>query len=473
MLAREISVLSEKDCIRIHEAALTVLEKRGFLFEEEELRKQLIARGAKEGKSEGEISLPRELVSECLDICDRSPILRCVNGKTLHHTEDDRYYGCLVTDPYILDFQAGLRKPSLDDIARHARLGDALPLIDCIHLMDDTVPDLESAASELKCIETFVENTTTCYHCAPGSLRGTRYWIEISEIMAGGSLKDNPILSAYLPTVSPLTLTEFNIKQLRLFLQHGIFFYIGPCAIAGATAPYPLAGLVVQSWAESLAPIVAAQVIRPGAPVMLSAGGAHPMDMTTGNSLYSGASKALASAAMSNLSSWIDLPISTGNFTTLCSDYGAQNGIESAMSVFTTFFSRANCCGGIGSLANACGMGAEQVVLHHDFVETLERIRRGIDLSEEKLAIDSIITTGPRGNFLGDELTLKYLRSDEHFFASSIELCAGGRDEKTMAQNAHERAEDIIASHKPDVPADRLEEVHKYVERELKRLGNE
>ena len=30
----------------------------------------------------------------------------------------------------------------------------------------------------------------------------------------------------------------------------------GPCPIAGATAPYPLAGTLVQSWAEVLAQVV-------------------------------------------------------------------------------------------------------------------------------------------------------------------------------------------------------------------------
>lgn len=470
MLGSEIRVLSEHDRERIHGAALEVLGKTGVLVEEDALREQLKARGALVNNAEGRVVLPGELIAECLETVHRAPILRGVNGKTLKHRAGDRYYQSLVTDPHIIDYRDGIRRPRLDDIARHARLGDALPLVDAIHLMDDTIPDLDPHTSELKCLETFVSNTTTAYHCAPGSLQGTRYWIEIAQIMAGGSLKESPILGAYVPTVSPLVLTAFNVKQLRMFLRNGALCNVGPCAIAGATAPYPLAGIVAQSWAEFLAMVVAAQVIEPGAPVAGGGGGAHHLNMRSGESIYSGISKALASAAMNELCAGLDIPTCTGNLTTLCSNYGVQNGLESALGAFATFFCRANCYGSFGSLANACGMSAVQIVLHHDLIEMLERFRRGIDASEEKLAVESILSSGPRGDFLMDPLTLKYLRSDEHFFAPCFEQCAGTRDEKTMAERAHERAEDLMATHKPAVPEDRLEEVRRYVERELAKL---
>ena len=471
MLTQGIEVLSPDDREAVHAAALDVLQKAGVCVEEDELRKQLRERGATPLSGADRLALPPELVGECLQTVNRRPVLHCVNGRELTHGPEDRFYTSLVTDPYIVDYREGVRRPRLEDIARHARLGDALPLVDSVHLMDDTVPGLAPHVSELKGLEAFVANTTTSYDCAPGSLPGTRYWIEIAEIMAGGSLKENPILSAYVPVVSPLVLTEFNTRQLRAFLSAGVLCLVAPCAIAGATAPYPVAGLVVQSWAESLAGLVAAQVMAPGAPVEGGGGGAHPMHMGTGESLYGGISKALASAALAELCAWLDLPTHSGNFTTLCANYGVQNGMESALGVFATFFSRVNSFGSFGSLANACGVSATQIVLHHDLAETLERFRRGIDLSEEKLAVESVIAAGPHGHFLEDPLTLKYLRSDEHFFASCFEQCAGTRDEKTMAERAYERAEDLIASHTPAVPEGRVEDVHRFVERELAALG--
>ena len=470
MLEHGITVLSDTNRERVHVAAREVLEKGGVCVEERELFEQLCQRGATPGAQVDQLRIPRQLVDECLQTVNRRPVLFCVNGKELRHGSQDRSYGSLVTDPYIVDYRHAVRRPRLDDIARHTRLGDALPLVECIHLMDDTIPELEPHISELKGLEAFVANTTTAYSCAPGSEQGTRHWIEIAEIMAGGSLKDKPVLAAYVPTVSPLVLTDFNTKQLRLFLRRGVLCRVGPCAIAGATAPYPVAGLVVQSWAEFLMALVAAQVIVPGAPIVGGGGGAHPMNMCSTESLYSGISKALASAAVNELCAWLDLPTHSGNFSTLCSNYGVQNGMESALGAFATIFSRVNIFGGFGSLANACGMSAAQIVLHHDLAETLEHFRKGIDLTEEKLAVESIVSVGPRGNFLEDTLTLKYLRSDEHLFGPCFEQCAGTRDKKTMAERASELAEELILAHQPAVPENRLEEVHRYVEREVAKL---
>ncbi|MAE61669.1 MAG: hypothetical protein CMJ49_09975 [Planctomycetaceae bacterium] len=471
MIATGIRVLTEDERDQIHAAALRVLDAGGVAVEDNELRAQLTARGATPGRTAEQVRIPSQLVAECLETVNRAPVLQCVNGKTLKHGPNDRYYSATVTDPYIVDAVDGIRRPALDDIARHARLCDALPLIDHVHLMDDTVPDLDSHVSELKGLEAFVANTTTAYHCAPGSLEGTRYWIEIAEIMAGGSLERCPILNAYVPSVSPLTLTDFNTRQLRMFLEHGVLCQVGPCAIAGATAPYPVAGLVVQSWAEVLAMVVAAQVIKPGAPIASGGGGAHPMDMRDGASLYSGVSKALASAAMVELGGGFDLPTLSGNLSTLCSNYTVQNGIESAVGAFGTFFGRVSCYGTMGSIANACGMSATQIVLHHDLIETLENFRAGIDVTDEKLAVASILDTGPKGDFLTDPLTLRYMHSDEHFFSPCLEVCAAGQDQSTMTDRATRRAEDLIATHEPTVPQDRVDEVRRYVERELKALG--
>ena len=376
-----------------------------------------------------------------------------------------------LVDPFVIGIDGQARRPTIDDVARHTRLGDALPLVEQIHMMDDTIPDLDPHVSELRGIEAFVANTTTAYHCAPGSLEGTRYWIEVAQIMAGGSLTENPILGAYVPSVSPLVLTEFNTQQLRMFLEAGALCNVGPCAIAGASAPYTTAGLLVQSWAEFLAMLVAAQAIAPGCTILGGGGGAHHMDMRSAQSMYSGVTKALASAAMNELAAWLGLPVISGNFTTLCSNFGVQNGVESVFGAFATLGSPVNLFGHMGSMANAVGMSPAQIVIHHDLVETFEQFRRGIDTAPDRLAVESIVAVGAHGSFLEEQLTLDNLRSGEHDFAPTFEVCEGTRDRTTMAEHAHERAEQLMAPHQPAVPADRLEQVRRYVERELAELG--
>jgi len=167
----------------------------------------------------------------------------------------------------------------------------------------------------------------------------------------------------------------------------------------------------------------------------------------------------------------VDIPTASGNLSTLCSNYTVQNGIESTLGAFGTFFGSVNCFGSMGSIANACGMSAAQIVLHHDLIETLAHFRAGIDVTDEKLAVASILDAAQGGEFLTDPLTLKYMRSDEHFFASCFEVCPPLQDQSTMTERAQQHAEALIASHRPAVPEQRVEEVHRYVERELKALA--
>ena len=65
-------------------------------------------------------------------------------------------------------------------------------------------------------------------------------------------------------------------------------------------------------------------------------------------------------------------------------------------------------------------------------------------------------------------LTLKYMRTKEHYLSVLDEVYAPGWDRKTMLEQVHERVEDIIASHHPAADADRLEMVRKYVSRNVK-----
>ena len=136
MLASKTNVLTDSDRERLHAAALDVLEKAGVCVEESRLRAQLGKRGASVTAGD-RVRIPRELVGECLDSVHRSPVMRCVNGKVLQHRAADRYYHSLVTDPYIIDYREGIRRPRLclrrwqerdrgSEMGRYAvQLGDA------------------------------------------------------------------------------------------------------------------------------------------------------------------------------------------------------------------------------------------------------------------------------------------------------------------------------------------------------------
>jgi trimethylamine---corrinoid protein Co-methyltransferase len=330
--------------------------------------------------------------------------------------------------------------------------------------MDQACEDAPGVLSDLRTLEAFAANATTAYTCAPASMESARRWVEVAEIMAGGDLRRMPILTGYVAPISPLYLDRKAVEMMRLFVERGVLLRCGPCPIAGATSPYPLAGTLALSTAEVLLQVVVSQLLREGV-AMTAAIGASAMDMRSGVCLYGGPVKELLHFASLEIIEHLGLPASMGVFSTICSNYGLQNGVESAVSSLSWFF-RNHLLHGMGSLGNACGIGTEQILFHHDLMDMMEWMGRGIDCSEEKLALKSIQEVGPQGNFLTDESTVRWLRSGEHFQTPDFVYCQSGMDEGTLLENLHERAEQMIREHRPAVPEDRLERVRRYLHQE-------
>ena len=466
-----IQVLSEDDREKIHAAGLEIAERVGVRVDNADLREFLGKHGCTVEDASGIVRIPPELARESYASVGREPVLKCVNGKELHCYGGNRYYGSLILDPIIVDYKEGPRPPRLSDIERHAKLGDALPLVDNIYKMEHTLTDVPAELSEIKGLEVFMTNQTASYAAAPSNMETARLWVEMSEIMAGGSLKGNPLLQGYVATVSPLIFPDVGATMLRYFLEHDVVMRCGPCPIAGGTSPYTLAGTLALCEAENAFFVTVHQALAPGAPLFYAAG-AHPMDMASGNFSYTGPTKDILHLAYIEMAEeYHKIPWFGGTFATHVSKYDYQNGLETTMAAAYSVLTSATVIAGFGSNANASGMSAEQILLDHERVERIHRYMAGVDVTDEKLAVESIAAQGPGGNFLMDDLTLKYMRSGEHYVGDLIPVFAPGKDDEPALDRVHARVENIIASHKPAVPEDRVAELRRYVdekEREVK-----
>lgn len=209
--------------------------------------------------------------------------------------------------------------------------------------------------------------------------------------------------------------------------------------------------------------VVLIQSILPGASCLLGAG-ASTLDMSSGIDVYCGLPKDIMHIAALEMIEYHNLPAAAGLFSTAGAKFDFQAGQENTFGLAYSFFTRNNLLGGMGSLVNASGVSAEKIIIDHDLVEILERIEKGIDLSNEKLAVEFIMKVGPAGNYLTDALTLKYLCSDEHFSGNLYDRSTPNEKKvQTMLERAHERVEELIQHHKPKVPEDRLEELERYI----------
>jgi trimethylamine--corrinoid protein Co-methyltransferase len=120
---------------------------------------------------------------------------------------------------------------------------------------------------------------------------------------------------------------------------------------------------------------------------------------------------------------------------------------------------RAASLNGLGTIGNASGVSPEKIVIDHDLIEMAIRLRQGIRVDDETLSLDAIAQVAMDGDFMSRDETLAQLRTGEHYYGGSFGR--GGPDHftKPMLQNAHERVQEILQTHRPAVPDKTKEEL--------------
>lgn len=455
MSAMLLRVLSDAEIETLHEKTLEVLETVGARVMHEEALAMLARAGARVEAASGAVRFPAALVRELLALAPPVAEYSGLNGKTLRVGGDNRYYLSLVLDPWIADYERGLRRPVLEDVRRHTILGESLERVDALMRMQYPVSDVPAPDCYTKTMEVFLCHTTKHVAAYPASVENCREWMDVMAAVAeaaGLDVQNTPLMSLAMAVTSPLSVHGPNVEIMKMAMERCYPIVSTVCPMAGTTAPYSVAGTALLANAEALLPVLLAQVYKPGHPVLYAVG-PSVTDMRTGHDLYYRAEKMLFKAAGVAMGRFYGLPVAGEAGGTLAWRLDPQNGAESALYLLASLCGGQNLMGGLGSLHNANGMSAEQIVLQCGLADLVEYVARGIDLAEFKLGLASLRRAGPGGNFLTDPLTLDLLRSDEFFEGRYLDFSGGYSPGAPGASEiARRTVEETVAGYRPTVP---------------------
>jgi trimethylamine--corrinoid protein Co-methyltransferase len=466
-----LRVLSDAEMETIHRKSLEILEQCGILVEDAACRAVLVKAGARADATD-RVRLPRQLVEEARATVPSEFRLYNAHGAALRIGTDTRVFGSLVIDPWIMDYSTQKpRRPRLDDVVRHTRLGEALPSVGFLHRMDMPPEDIGGEAAYVRTLEAFAVNTTKPMLAAPASLPTLRNWLEVGEILGGGTpAGQKPRLMMLAPLTTPLTFNSINAAIMREGIAAGYPFGAQTEPIAGSTAPLSFAGGVLAGNCENLFLLVLSQLLRPGAGFTYSTGNALT-DLATGRVIFYNADKVLWKIATAQMARFYGVPTEGELTGSLVGRHDTQNGIELALLMLPTVLNGGGMFNGMGSCYNACGLSAEMLVMQADTLELLTRIAAGIEVSDRTLAAESIISVGPGGTFLMEPLTIEMLRSGEFYTGGCFDRLgeqSPNRAEDSMLARAHERVE-ALAARPAALPAGLADEIHRWAERAVAR----
>lgn len=450
--------LTDADVLKIHNAALNLLEKVGMADAPATGVELMLAAGC-QMSDRGRLLFPRALVEDTLARAGRRFVLHGQDPRHDMEPWDKKvYFGTAGAAVNIVDpVTGGYRESKLRDLYDSSRIVDSL---EHIHYYQRTVvprdlPDAEEM------------DINTCYAAVMGTSKhvGTS-WVapehferslQMLHAIAGGekAWRARPFVSqSNCFVVPPMKFAVDACRTMEVSVRAGMPILLLSAGQAGATAPASLAGALAQEVAEVLAGLVYVNAINPGHPAIFGLW-CFVSDLRTGAMSGGSPEQALLSAAAGQMAHFYDLTGGTASGMTDSKVMDAQAGAEKGYNHALVGNSGANLIYESGGMmASLLGFSLEGLVIDNDIIGAALRTIRGIEVNDESLSFDTIRSTcldGP-GHYLGSAQTLQRMQRDY------IYPLVGDRNSpkewveqgsSTALERAAKRTRDILTHHFP------------------------
>lgn len=473
-LIGQLKIGSNDDLVRLNDAAWQILERTGFKVYSNRLLQKLDAFGARVDFDTMVARFPRELLEETMDYG-----LRPEPPEAPVSVPAEYQVGLGEVCFFLYDWEKGERRPGTrQDTIDMIRLGDAIPEVRRIGtpvVSSEIDPRLEV----LEAIELLIANTNKGGGTGIRCPEQAKYVVEITRLCEEHGDPRRFVQTGGCLT-SPLTLGERTAQIVEELMDLGYdTFSFSSMPVAGGNAPVTTAGCVALGIAELLGGRLVARSINPEAKGMgsLICG---TMDMARGR-----ASFCSPQAIIEDILIW----------RVLRRLYGVTIGVERKASYINakvpglqaayerTFkqMALASATGGLGlhlgSLDGAAIFSPEQAMIDLDLCRGLYDFYKGIELSDDTLALDEIdaVGIGEGKTFMATDHTLKHFRDalwmpkllDVSMWQDGVEADR----EREMLQKANRQWKEYLANwQQPPVNEALLEDVRQVVARARREI---
>ncbi|HEY5571505.1 MAG TPA: trimethylamine methyltransferase family protein [Anaerolineales bacterium] len=413
-MIRFATLLTEEQVAQIHEASLEILEEVGLLVRNEKARARFEQHGCPVDLETQIVRFPRRVVEE---------LRAAFPSSFTFHGRDPRFDRTIPEDgpiiitgssaPNIVDPVAGYeRRATSDDIARIAFLINELPGYDVfsISTLADDAPEGQFTLSRLypavkNCLKPVRSN-------APNQDDADQL-LKLGALIAGSeeAYRAHPFITTHFcPVVSPLTMDFDSTELLMFFAGLGLPVYPSIVPNAGLTSPLTLVGTLAQGNAEFLAAGVLMQMVREGTPLIYST---LPTvgDMRSGAYASGGIECGILHMAFAQMARFYNVPCGGYIGLTNSKINDAQAGYETGMSTVAGLLAGVNMFNMGGLLDALMAFDFAKAVIDDEIAQMMKRIKRGLEFSQDNLALDLIAEMGPAGMFMDSWHTLERMKT--------------------------------------------------------------
>jgi len=410
--------LSNSDVVKIHEAALTALETIGMADAPPSGIDILTKAGAILGE-DGRLRFPRAVVEDALAIAAKKVTLYSRDGQNDLELYGNRvHYGTAGAAVNMVDVENNAyRECNVQDLFDAAKIVDRLdnvhffqrPMV-CRDIPDNYEMDLNTIYAACSGTTKHIGTSFT----EPSFVKGA---FEMIYEIAGGeaAYRARPFVSnSNCFVVPPMKFATEACEVMESCIRGGMPVLLLSAGMAGATAPSTIAGAITQATAECLAGVVYVNSIAAGHPAVF---GTWPfgLDLRTGAMSVGSGEQALLSAGCAQMHKFYGLPGGAAGGASDAKMPDMQAGWEQMCSNVMAGLSGLNMVyEAAGMHASLLGFCFESLILADDVIGQALRCVRGIEVTDETLALDqmaNVCLNGP-GHYLGTDQTLSRMQTD-------------------------------------------------------------
>ena len=459
----KLSVVCDEQIQALHLATLEMLEGTGVRISDAEALELLDGAGARvDGQR---VRLPAFLVEDAIRTASSRVVLGDRGGRrTLGFAGAMASFGTCLDCIEFLDPATEVRRPFTSaDCRTTATVSDALPNfthVMTLGLADDAPPALADRIIARQVL-TYCQKPMV-FSCV--DVKSLADIHAMALVIAGDEQRfgQAPFIANLGAPISPLGHSDEGLAKLIFCARHNIPQIYIPGIQSGGTAPATMAGTIVMANAETLSGLLIAQLVRPGAPFLVS-GFTTVMDMATTVFSYGAPEMDLMVAALAQLAQHYRLPFfGTGG----CSDAkypDPQAAVEAAFSCLSSALSGANMVHDGGILDHGCLVSPAFMVLVNEVLHMVNQYMRGVDVNADTLALAVVDRVGPGGHFLHEDHTMRHFRDVWYskLFDRSVKddwLAGGGQ---RFEERLHRQTLQAMAHRPEPLPDDVLSEFEK------------
>ena len=468
MKLKKLEVFSKDELEYIHSASMELLSGVGIKIDAQDARDLLKDNGAEVNETTHFVRFPESLIKEQLKTVPNSFKLYGPDESfSFEVNTTSTKFATIGTPVKIYDEtnKKGVRKTVMADTIQQIKIVDSLENIVCSHI--DVWPnDVSYITIHARCIYEWAKNTKKPYGLGCLGKLASQDMMNMASIIAGGDeeLIAKPRFVGFMNPTSPLHLPLIMTNGFRIFTKYKQPTIIAPEALAGASSPVTIAGLLTQTNAEIVGSAVLSQLFKPGAPIFFGTV-SHITDMRTGNSAMGSIEMGLITAGIAQLARFYNIPSRGPGCGTDSKVLDLQNGYERLQTLMLAAQAGVNYITCAGTYEATLVEALELLVIDDDLCGMVKRAIEGVLVNEDTIGLDvikNVATSEVKGvNFLSEKHTRKYMKSELYMPRlgdRSRRTTWRKKGAKDIIQRAREKVNKILEDHQPNELSKEVEE---------------